>query len=140
MRVRHGTRVRVAVSTAARGVAGPGKGSAEKGEPGGARRGGLGCGALACAPWRPEGEVPAQALLPAPPLGRFALPWLAPALPAGLRNALSRPRALAVSATHQLQHQQQRRRHRPPSAAAAATTTFSSAVLFCPRLLSIIRL
>lgn len=70
--MRHGTRVRAAVSTAARGVAGPGKGSAERGEPGGAERGGR--GAFARAPWRPEGEVPTQASLPAPPLGRFAFP------------------------------------------------------------------
>lgn len=41
MRVRRGTRVRAAVSTAARGVAGPRKGSAERGEPGGAGRRGL---------------------------------------------------------------------------------------------------
>lgn len=41
MRVRHGMRVRAAVSTAARGVAGPGEGSAERGEPSGAERGGL---------------------------------------------------------------------------------------------------
>lgn len=87
-----------------------------------------------------RGEVPAQASLPAPPLERFALPWLAPAPPAGLGNALSRRRALPVSTTHQLRLQQQRRRRRrPPSAAAGAATTTFSAVLFCPRLLSIIR-
>lgn len=95
MRVRHGTRVRAAVNTAARGVAGPGKGSAERGEPGGAGRGGL-WGARA----RPlaAGRGGARTGLTARPSPREARAPVARACAAaGLGNALSRPRALSQS-------------------------------------------
>lgn len=49
MRVRHGARVRAAVSSTARGVAGPWKGSKDRSQPGCSGKGGL--WSLARAPW-----------------------------------------------------------------------------------------
>lgn len=110
----------------------PWTGSAERREQGGGE--GPNLGALARAHWWPEENTPTEASRPAPPLGRLALPRLAPAPPAGRRSAPSPlVRALAISATHQLRHQQQRRRRRRPPSAAATAATFSSASLYCPR-------
>lgn len=78
-------------------MAGPGKGSEEMGE---AWRRGDEEGGRRVARARPlvagGGGAP-QASLPAPPRARVALPWLAPAPPAGLGNALSRRRARSQS-------------------------------------------
>lgn len=98
MRVRHGARA-CARRSARRPEAwrDPGREARRWAKPGGAGKGGReGCGSRARPLVAGGGGAP-QASLPAPPLARVALPWLAPAPPAGLGNALSRRRARSQS-------------------------------------------
>lgn len=126
MRVRHGTRMRIAASAAARGGEG-GEGEEGKRQKEGARR-------LGRAEWwgaraRPlvaGGENVREGLAAHPSLGEARAPAArACAARRPRERALSLVRALAIFATHQLPHPQQSRRRRPPSA-AATTATFSS--------------
>lgn len=90
MRVRQRTRVRFKASSRARAEGGKrkiAKGSTGRSEPVGGRR--PSGGVLARAHWWPEEKKPEEASLPAPPLGRLALPLLAPAPLSGLESALS---------------------------------------------------
>lgn len=100
----------------------PGKGSAERREPGGGE-GSIGR-ALTRAHWWPEENTPAEASGPRPSPGEARAPAArACAARRPRERALLAVRALAVSATHQLRHQQQRRRRRRPPSVAATTAT-----------------
>lgn len=129
MRVRHGTRKRVATGSAARGVGGGEAGEGKRQKKGARRRGTAQWWGARPRPLVAGGENVREGLAAHPSLGEARAPAArACAARRPRERALTQVRALAISATHQLQHQQQRRRRRrrrPPSA-AATTATFSS--------------